>query len=77
MLAAGCAVTAESGPQAGSSPDKVVYRFSDGLEQASDGLRNIGHHLELNPAAKIVVAPAAARGLRRPQALTLARHMSS
>jgi intracellular sulfur oxidation DsrE/DsrF family protein len=35
--------------------DKVVYHFSDGLEQASNGLRNINNHLEVNPKAKIVV----------------------
>jgi len=51
LLTAGCAAT---GPmQAGD--DKVVYHFSEGLEQASDGLRNIGNHLEVNPNAKIVV----------------------
>ena len=52
-LVAGCATT---GPQSQSdSPDKVVYHFSDGLVQASNGLRNIGNHLEVNPKAKIVV----------------------
>ena len=50
VLAAGCAST---GPGAG--PDKVVYHLNSGLEQASDGLRNIGNHLEVNPSAKIVV----------------------
>jgi intracellular sulfur oxidation DsrE/DsrF family protein len=35
--------------------DKVVYHLSDGLEQASNGLRNINNHLEVNPKAKIVV----------------------
>src|SRR5512138_395425 len=35
--------------------DKAVYHFSDGLEQASNGLRNVGNHLEVNPKAKIVV----------------------
>jgi len=37
------------------SRDKVVYHFSEGLAQASNGLRNIGNHLEVNPKAKIVV----------------------
>ena len=46
--AAGCAAT-------GERQDKVVYHFSDGLEQASNGLRNIGNHLEVNPNARIVV----------------------
>ena len=56
-LAAGCAST---GP--GEGPDKVVYHLNSGLEQASDGLRNIGNHLEVNPNAKIVVV-AHARGV--------------
>jgi hypothetical protein len=46
--AAGCAAT-------GEKQDRVVYHFSDGVEQASNGLRNIGNHLEVNPDAKIVV----------------------
>ena len=48
LLLAGCAAV---GPQ----PDKVVYHFSEGLAQASNGLRNIGNHLEVNPNAQIVV----------------------
>jgi intracellular sulfur oxidation DsrE/DsrF family protein len=47
-LAAGCT---SAGPQ----QDKVVYHLSEGLAQASNGLRNIGNHLEVNPAARIVV----------------------
>jgi len=54
-LLAGCAGV---GPQ----QDKVVYHFSDGLPQASNGLRNIGNHLEVNPNARIVVV-AHARGV--------------
>jgi uncharacterized protein len=45
-LVAGCA---------GSPRDKVVYHLSEGLPQASNGLRNIGNHLEVNPGARIVV----------------------
>ncbi|HVJ13344.1 MAG TPA: DsrE family protein [Burkholderiales bacterium] len=45
-LLAGCA---------GSAQDKVVYHLSEGLGQASNGLRNIGNHLEVNPNARIVV----------------------
>jgi uncharacterized protein len=45
-LLAGCAAS----PQ-----DKVVYHLSEGLAQASNGLRNIGNHLEVNPGARIVV----------------------
>jgi uncharacterized protein len=48
LAAAGCAAP-------GARQDKVVYHFSEGLEQASNGLRNIGNHLEVNPDAKIVV----------------------
>jgi uncharacterized protein len=47
-LAAGCAGL-------GGTQDKVVYHFSEGLPQASNGLRNIGNHLEVNPDARIVV----------------------
>lgn len=36
-------------------PDKVVYHFNAGLEQATAGLRNIRNHLEVNPQARIVV----------------------
>jgi intracellular sulfur oxidation DsrE/DsrF family protein len=50
---------AHAGPE---GPDKVVYHFSAGLEQASDGLRNIRNHLEVNPKARIVVV-AHARGV--------------
>jgi hypothetical protein len=36
-------------------PDKVVYHINNSEQQASDALRNIGNHLEVNPKAKIVV----------------------
>ena len=42
-----------SGPDSGQ--DHVVYHFSEGLAQATSGLRNINNHLEVNPKAKIVV----------------------
>jgi intracellular sulfur oxidation DsrE/DsrF family protein len=35
--------------------DKVVYHVNEGLEQATNAIRNIGNHLEVNPKAKIVV----------------------
>lgn len=35
--------------------DKVVYHVNDTADQASNALRNIGNHLEVNPKAKIVV----------------------
>ncbi|MBM3354286.1 MAG: hypothetical protein FJY47_00440 [Betaproteobacteria bacterium] len=47
---AGCAGT--GGPVA---EDKVVYHLNDGLAQATNGLRNIRNHLEVNPKARIVV----------------------
>lgn len=46
---AGCATR---GP---GEPDRVVYHLNAGLEQATNGLRNIRNHLEVNPTAKIVV----------------------
>jgi intracellular sulfur oxidation DsrE/DsrF family protein len=48
-LLAGCASTG------GGGSDRVVYHLSEGLPQASNGLRNINNHLEVNPAARIVV----------------------
>jgi hypothetical protein len=49
VLTGGCALTG------GGTQDKVVYHINDGFAQASNGLRNIGNHLEVNPDAKIVV----------------------
>jgi intracellular sulfur oxidation DsrE/DsrF family protein len=60
MLAALPLLAACAGSGAGS--DRVVYHFSDGLPQASNGLRNINNHLEVNPGAKIIVV-AHARGV--------------
>lgn len=48
---AGCASTGASG----GGQEKVVYHFSDGLAQATNGLRNINNQLEVDPHAKIVV----------------------
>ena len=56
------ALAASFGAARAAGPDKVVYHFSAGLEQASDGLRNIRNHLEVDPKAKIVVV-AHARGV--------------
>ena len=55
MLAiAGCAGT--GGPSTNAvGPDKVVYHLNEGLPQATNGLRNIRNHLEVNPKAQIVV----------------------
>lgn len=48
---------AAGGGTAGKSADtnKVIYHINGGLEQATDGLRNIRNHLEADPTAKIVV----------------------
>jgi intracellular sulfur oxidation DsrE/DsrF family protein len=59
LILAGCAGTSLKDPV---GPDKVVYHLNSGLEQASDGLRNIRNHLEVNPKAQIVVV-AHARGV--------------
>jgi uncharacterized protein len=42
--------------------DKVVYHFSEGIEQAVNGLRNIRNHLEVDPKAQIT-AVTHARGV--------------
>ncbi|MCX7893513.1 MAG: DsrE family protein [Burkholderiales bacterium] len=51
-MLAGCASIGHPG---NAGQDKVVYHLNQGLEQATDGLRNINNHLEVNPKAKIVV----------------------
>src|SRR3981189_3775345 len=56
------AVAAYAATGGGAPQDKVVYHFSDGVCQASNGLRNINNHLEVDPAAKIIVV-AHARGV--------------
>jgi hypothetical protein len=53
-LLAGCAGTGTSVTST-VAPDKVVYHLNDGLAQATNGLRNIRNHLEVNPKAQIVV----------------------
>jgi uncharacterized protein len=53
LLSFSTAVGAQSSSVEG--PDKVVYHLNSGLEQATNGLRNIRNHLEVNPKAKIVV----------------------
>lgn len=54
LAAAGCATTGES-VTATVGPDNVVYHLNEGLAQATNGLRNIRNHLEVNPKAHIVV----------------------
>lgn len=53
VLLSACATTQDAGSPQG--PDKVVYHLNSGLEQATNGLRNIRNHLEVNPKAQIVV----------------------
>ncbi|MFA6311497.1 MAG: DsrE family protein [Sterolibacterium sp.] len=45
---------------AAAEPIKVIYHLNEGLEQASNGLRNIRNHLSVDPSAKIVVVTHAA-----------------
>ena len=61
LLVAGCAATGGS-TTSPVGPDRVVYHLNEGLPQASNGLRNINNHLEVNPKAKIIVV-AHARGV--------------
>ena len=55
------AIAAYAATGGGSPQDKVVYHFSDGVAQASNGLRNINNHLEVNPTAKIKIGRASCR----------------
>jgi uncharacterized protein len=40
--------------------EKVVYHFDSGYSQASNGLRNMNNHLEVDPNAKIIAVAHAA-----------------
>lgn len=56
LLIAGCASSTD--PDAlrqPVGPDRVVYHLNSGLEQATNGLRNVRNHLEVNPKAQIVI----------------------
>lgn len=57
LLLAGCSSNPASDPSITNpvGPDKVVYHFNAGLDQATQGIRNIRNHLEVNPKAQIVV----------------------
>jgi intracellular sulfur oxidation DsrE/DsrF family protein len=55
LLAALAALALAGCAGSGGGPDRVVYHLSEGTAQASNGLRNISNHLEVNPNAKIVV----------------------
>jgi intracellular sulfur oxidation DsrE/DsrF family protein len=59
LLAAGCALLLATAGCAGlqgtdKRHDKVVYHFSEGLEQAGKGLRYMRNQLEVDPDAEIV-----------------------
>lgn len=60
LLAAGLALPALAVAADAAGPDKVVYHFSAGLDQASAGLEYIRNHLEVDPKARIVVVAHAA-----------------
>jgi intracellular sulfur oxidation DsrE/DsrF family protein len=53
VLIAGCAFTGDKNAPVGD--DRVVYHINAGLEQATNGLRNVRNHLEVNPRARIVL----------------------
>ncbi len=56
LLAAAACATGQGDLAAGAKePNKVIYHINEGLEQASNGLRNIRNHLSADPTAKIVV----------------------
>jgi hypothetical protein len=57
---AGLALAGQAVAQSGARPDRVVYHFSEGIEQASRGLEYIRNHLEVNPKAQIVIVAHAA-----------------
>lgn len=65
LFAAGCALLVMMSGCAGPSSaagrhDRVVYHFSEGLEQAGNGLRYMRNQLEVDPDAKIVAVAHAA-----------------
>lgn len=55
LLSLVVAACATGGGKSAGEPVKVVYHINEGLEQASNGLRNIRNHLTADPKAKIVV----------------------
>lgn len=55
MLTIGGCATGGGATGEAAGPDKVVYHINAGLDQATNGLRNVRNHLEVNPQAKIVV----------------------
>lgn len=61
-LAVGAAVALAGAvhAQTDARPDRVVYHFSEGIDQASRGLEYIRNHLEADPRVQIVVVAHAA-----------------
>ena len=57
LALAGCAGThtADTATSHPVGPDKVVYHLNSGLDEATNGLRNVRNHLEVNPKAQIIV----------------------
>jgi intracellular sulfur oxidation DsrE/DsrF family protein len=55
LLSFSLAACATGGGKSAGEPVKVVYHINEGLDQASNGLRNIRNHLTADPKAKIVV----------------------
>jgi intracellular sulfur oxidation DsrE/DsrF family protein len=55
LLSLFVAACATGGGKSAGEPVKVVYHINEGLDQASNGLRNIRNHLTADPKAKIVV----------------------
>ncbi len=55
LFSAVACATGKGGSADAGQPVKVVYHINEGLDQASNGLRNIRNHLTADPAAKIVV----------------------
>ena len=53
-ILAGAADGAKAAGKA-DQPNNVIYHTNGGLEQATDGLRNIRNHLAVDPGVKIVV----------------------
>ncbi|MBV6477172.1 MAG: DsrE family protein [Rhodocyclaceae bacterium] len=56
LLSLSACATGQGGAAAQAAASvKVVYHINEGLDQASNGLRNIRNHLSADPQAKIVV----------------------
>ena len=55
LVLSGCTSMGGSAVTDPAGPDKVVYHLNGGLDQATNSLRNVRNHLEVNPKARIVV----------------------